>query len=271
MNINTLAWLSLFILIIFQVGCKRNKLQKSIAEIPKNDVEQNDSLKIEEVINFEVVESDFNYLKLKSKVDLESDAISQSFPANVHIQKDSIIWISVSVGIEAARCLITQDSIKCLDRINRTYYSISIAELSKQFNFNFDFKLLQSLLIGNLPLERTERDFIEPNSLYSSLFQRANNIIVENQIDNVTHKLTTILAEDSKGKSKLGISYADFITLLNGQLIPHSIFTKIDVLKGEEIKTTTLEFKHTKFEFLDQSLRFPFSIPKSYTKGEIVF
>lgn len=258
-------------LMLFQVSCKRNKLQKSLAEIPKTETEAVDSLQIEEVLNFEIIESDFEYLKLKSKIDLQSDAISQSFPANVHIQKDSLIWISVSVGIEAARCLITQDSILCLDRINRTYYALSIRELSKQFNFDFDFKLLQALLVGNLPLERNSSDRVEPNSLYTSLFQNANNIRIENQVDNVTHKLTTILAEDIQGKSKLGISYADFVPLITGQLVPHSIFTKIDVLKGEEIKTTTLEFRHTKFEFPNQMLRFPYSVPKSYTKGEIVF
>ncbi|KPM48626.1 DUF4292 domain-containing protein [Jiulongibacter sediminis] len=271
MYLKNLTYVLLCSLMFFQVGCKRNKLQKSIAEIPKSEIDTVDSLQIEEVLNFEIIESDFDYLKLKSKIDLQSEAISQSFPANVHIQKDSVIWISVSVGIEAARCLITQDSILCLDRINRTYYSLSIEDLSTQFNFDFDFKLLQALLVGNLPLDRKPGDRIEPNSLYTSLFQNANNISIENQIDNVTHKLNTILAEDVQGKSKLGISYADFIPLLTGQLVPHSIFTKIDVLKGDEIKTTTLEFKHTKFEFTDQKLRFPYSVPKSYTKGEIVF
>ncbi len=272
MTLKTLSYLALVCLSTFQFACKRNKLQKSIAELPKNISEVTDTTTIEQIpIEFNIQEAQFDFLKLKSKIDLRSEAISQSFPATVHIQKDSLIWISVSVGIEAARCLITQDSILCLDRINRTYYELSIAELSKQFNFDFDFRLLQSLLVGNLPIDKKNEDRVELNSLYTSLFQAANNIKIENQIDNVSLKLTTILAEDNSGKSKLGISYSDFGEQPNGQLIPQSIFAKIDVLKGEEIKTTTLEFKHTKFEFSDQSLRFPYSIPKSYEKGEIVF
>ncbi|UBM57728.1 DUF4292 domain-containing protein [Marinilongibacter aquaticus] len=272
MALKMAPWLGLLSLLFFQTSCKRSKLQKSIAEIPKTEKGAADSLKVSEIISdFEIVETDFDYLKLKSKIDLKSPNISQSFPANVHIKKDSIIWVSVSVGIEAARCIITPDSIQMLDRINKKYYALSIAELNRQFDFDFDFRLLQSVLIGNLPITRSDKDKLVRNSLYVSLFQEAREIDIENQIDNVSHKLTTILAEDTEGKSKLGISYSDFEELDSGQLVPFSIFAKIDVLQKGGLHTTTLDFKHTKFEFVDNTLRFPYSIPKSYQKGEIVF
>lgn len=271
MALNSTRFFLLASLLIVLFSCKRSKIQKSIAELPKNDVSISDSIKIDEKAVFILNESDFDYLKLKSKIDFRSENISQSFPANVHIKKDSVIWISVSVGIEAARCLITQDSIQFMDRINRKHYALSIADLSTQFNFDFNFDLLQSLLVGNLPVKRKEEDQIEFKSLYTSLFQQAKNIRIENQVDNVNHKLTTILADDLGGRSKLGISYSDFIEQTNGQLIPHAIFAKIDVIKGDQIKTTTLDFRHTKFEFLDRDLRFPYTIPKSYQKGEIDF
>lgn len=275
MQIKPLITLLLLISMASFSSCKRNKIQKSIAEFPK--VIEIDSAKIapEELIpdpmELAIKEVDFDYLKLKTKIDFKSPNLSQSFPANVNIRKDSVIWISVSVGIEAARCLITQDSILMMDRINKKYYSLSIADLNKEFSFDFDFELLQSLIIGNLPLKRSEKDIVKLNSLYTSLFQNTSSIKVENQIDNLTSKLTTILAEDNKGQSKLGISYSDFMTLETGQLVPHSIFTKLDVLTGETVKTTTLDFKHNKIDFSGHEIRFPYSVPKSYEKGEIVF
>ena len=45
----------------------------------------------------------------------------------------------------------------------------------------------------------------------------------------------------------------------------------LDVFRSDLVKTSTLDFKHTKFEFSDNELRFPYTVPKSYTKGEIVF
>ncbi len=266
------------IALIFQTSCKRSRLQKSIAEIPKPSQEIPKSpldTTVAEVklppVELQISEVDFQNLKLKSKISFVSENLSQSFPATVHIKKDSLIWISVAVGIEAARCLITQDSILMMDRINRKYYTLSIFELSKQFDFDFDFRLLQSLIIGNLPFSRESEDQVILNSLYTSLFQRADGIKIENQVDNVSHKLTTILAEDEDGKSKLGISYSDFLLMPDGQSVPHGIFAKIDVLKGDALKTTTLDFRHTKIEFQDTELRFPYSVPKGYEKGEIEF
>ncbi|WP_341226260.1 DUF4292 domain-containing protein [uncultured Arcticibacterium sp.] len=272
MALKLVRLLILFCLLFVQFSCKRSKIQKSIAELPKSDIAGIDSTLIAPSVSDLVIqESDFQYLKLKSKIDFQSENLSQSFPANIHIKKDSVIWISVSVGIEAARCLITQDSIQFLDRINRKYYELSITELSEQFNFDFNFSILQSLLIGNLPFNKRDKDQVILNSLYTSLFQQARNIKIENQIDNVSHKLTTVLAEDLGGKSKLGVSYSDFFQEVNGGVVPHAIFAKIDVYRGDIIKTSTLDFKHTKFEFLDSELRFPYAIPKSYQKGVIVF
>lgn len=271
-----------FLLLFLTLGfssCRRSKLQKSIAQIPKQEeapaVVVEDSIVVElpklEPVVLNIDEVGFNYLKLKSKIDFQSDNFNQSFPATVHIKKDSVIWISVAVGIEAARCLITQDSIKMLDRINRKYYHISIRELSEQFHFDFDFRLLQSLLVGNLPFPRLPHNTTELHSLYTSLFQELQNVKVENQIDNLNHKLSTILAEDKSGSSKLGVSYLDFTPEQNGQLVPHAIFAKIDVTKNETVKTSILDIKHNKFEFSDSELKFPYQIPKSYSKGEIVF
>lgn len=272
MALNLARLLILTSFVFVQLSCKRSKIQKSIAELPKSDISGIDSTLISPSVDDIVInESDFEYLKLKSKIDFQSENLSQSFPANVHIKKDSVIWISVSVGIEAARCLISQDSIKFLDRINRKYYELSIRELSEEFNFDFNFSILQSLLIGNLPFKKGEKDKVVLNSLYTSLFQQARNIKIENQIDNVSYKLTTILAEDLGGKSKLGVSYSNFLPEVSGDVVPHAIFAKIDVFRGDVVKTSTLDFKHTKFEFLDSELRFPYTIPKSYQKGVIVF
>ncbi len=270
-------FLLLLLLIFVQFSCKRRKIQKSIAELPRIETSNNETANPDSLfsefgdVRLIISESNFDYLKLKSKIDFQSENLSQSFPANVHIKKDSIIWISVSVGIEAARCIISKDSILFMDRINRKYYGLSIPELSQHFNFQFDFGLLQSLLIGNLPLKKKKGDQVVLNSLYTSLFQQANNIKIENQVDNVNKKLTTILAEDIGGKSKLGISYSDFVKEENGQVVPHAIFAKIDVIKNDQIKTSTLDFKHTKIEFSENELRFPYTIPKSYEKGEIAF
>lgn len=264
----------LLVLLVSFSSCRRNKIQKTIAEIQKDANEaKSDSLKaspgIKKIV-LTVDESDFDIVKLKSKVDFKSPIFSQSFPANIHVKKDSAIWISVAIGIEIGRALITTDSVKVLDRINRKYYELGIAELSKQFDFDLDFQLLQSLVLGDLPIDRTDTDSLAYNSLYTSLYQKKGRIFVENQVDNISHKLLNILANDFENGNRLGISYSQFVSL-ETELVPSTIFTKIDNTKKIGDPSTLLEIYHNKIEIGDVNVRFPFNVPRSYEKGFIQF
>ncbi len=275
MHYNYLKTFCFLILTVSQFACKRNKIQKSISEIPKKEdvvsiPDSTQNLVITPKRELELQESDFEHLKLKTKIDFRSPVFNQSFPANIHIRKDSIIWISVSLGIEAARAKITPDSIFFMDRINKKYYNMSLNELSRQFNFDLNFNLFQSLLVGNLPIPYSDSDSLSFNSLYTSIFQVKNDIRIENQIDNLNHKLSTILAQNKNGKSKLGISYSSY-TEANGFVVPQLILAKIDESKSGELKTSTLNLEHAKFDFADHDLRYPYNIPKSYEKGIIEF
>ncbi len=272
-----IPYLMIVLIAVMQLACKRNKIQKSIAEIPKKeDISlPADSIQVikkptVETRKLVINESDFMHLKLKSKIDFTSDVFSQSLPANIHIRKDSVIWISVAVGIEAARASITQDSIHFLDRINKKYYDFSLKEISENFNFEINFNLLQSLLVGNLPIPHSPADSLGFNSLYTSVFQIKNDIKIENQVENLQHKLSTILAEMKDGKSKLGITYSGF-TEVNGYVVPSKIFAKIDDLKTGKPKTTTMAIEHAKLDFADHDLRYPYNVPKNYTKGSLDF
>ena len=68
------------------------------------------------------------------------------------MKKDSLIWISVTgVGFEVARGLITKDSIVFMDKFHKEYFAFNYEQLSKKYNFDLNFALLQSIIIGNLP------------------------------------------------------------------------------------------------------------------------
>lgn len=253
------------------VSCKRNKIQKTIAEIQKeSQVTLNSGEEESKAREFEIDESNLTFVKLKTKVDFQSPIFSQAFPANIHIKQDSAIWISVAVGIEVGRALITQDSVKVMDRINRKYYDLSMTDLSRQFDFELSYELLESLILGDLPIDRSEADSISFNSLYTSLFQNQGSLKIENQVDNVSKKLITILAKDSKNGSRLGISYSDFVQVAE-EKIPQTIFTKIDNTSKPGDPSTLMNLFHNKIDAGDMNLRFPYSIPKSYEKGFIEF
>jgi hypothetical protein len=272
MKNRSIIYLTLVVLISL-TSCRRNKIQKTIVEIKKEAVASKSDTSLsneEKKVVLNIKESEFQYGKFKSKVNFESPIFSQSFPANIHVNRDSAIWISVAVGIEIGRALITTDSVKVMDRINKQYYELAISELSTQFDFDLDYKLLQSLILGDLPLARGANDSLAFNSLYTSLFQKKNNLLVESQVDNLSQKLITILANDKLNGNRLGISYSDFTYIADDE-IPMSILTKIDNTTKSGEPSTVLEIFHTKAEVGDVNLRLPFNIPKSYSKGSLDF
>jgi hypothetical protein len=70
---------------------------------------------------------------------------------SVRIKKDSAILVSVNAfaGIEAARLLLTRDSIKILDRINNLYFLGDYNDSRRFFPVRADFDVIQSIFLGS--------------------------------------------------------------------------------------------------------------------------
>lgn len=101
----------------------------------------------------------FNTLSMKASTSFTANDKTQSFKAAVRIQKDSCIWISVSlVGVEAARALITPDTVKVLDRLKKVAVISGTNGLDSIADIEMDFETLQALIVGNMvPLEYKEK------------------------------------------------------------------------------------------------------------------
>jgi hypothetical protein len=214
-------------------------------------------------IDIKPAEIDFKYLNIKSKVDFSAGGEVQSFPVNIHIKKDSIIWLSIVVGLEGARGIITKDSVIFLDRLHRTYYKYDFASLSKQFNFNINYDLVQSILIGNMPIKKRETDEVLKQESVFVIKQKEGFVQIENVIAEANLKLQKVNASDETGDSKMGIDYANFL-IISELIFPKEIRAQIDAKKDGKVLQTSINLQHNKIEVLDQSPGFAFSIPKSY-------
>jgi hypothetical protein len=70
---------------------------------------------------------------------------------SVRINKDSAILVSINAfaGIEAARLLLTPDSVKILDRINNRYFLGNYEEAEKFFPVRIDYDVIQGIFFGS--------------------------------------------------------------------------------------------------------------------------
>ena len=273
----TFLIISLFV-IISASSCKRHKIHKKDivavdtldsqmmrAEKPILVIDESRKVTAPIIAKIDVkpAEIDFKYLNIKSKVDFSAGSEVQSFPVNIHIKKDSIIWLSIVVGLEGARGIITKDSVIFLDRLHRTYYKYDFASLSKQFNFNINYDLVQSILIGNMPIKKREIDEVSKQESVFVVKQKEGFVQIENVITESNLKLQKVIASDETGDSKMGIDYANFLNI-SELIFPQEIRAKIDAKKDGKVLHTSINLQHNKIEVLDQSPGFAFSIPKSY-------
>lgn len=272
-----------FFVILSASSCKRQKMhKKEIVAVDTLDSQvmraEKPVLVIDEAVKVETskievpvvakidvnpAEIDFKYLNIKSKVDFSSGGEEQSFPVNIHIKKDSIIWLSIVVGLEGARGIITKDSVIFLDRLHRTYYKYDFASLSKQFNFNLNYDLVQSILIGNMPIKKREIDEVSKQETSFVIKQKEGFVLIENIIAEASLKLQKVNANDISGDSKMEIGYANFL-IISELIFPQEIRAKIDAKKDGKVLQTLINLQHNKIEVLDQNPGFAFSIPKSY-------
>jgi hypothetical protein len=262
-----------FIIVVVS-SCRSHKMKKNSivlgtvtatvdSVIVKKDSVVLAEIPVEEKVFFETKEIDFEKLKIKSKISIKTAKIDQNIPATIHVKKDSVIWISIAIGLEAARVSINPDSIFLLDRLNRKYYKVSFKELSDNFDFDLDFNMIQSLLVGNLPIKIDSIDIYKKLTEFNSISQKRNEVEIENRFDLEKSKLFYINATDKKTNTKLNIDYKSFINEDN-KLAP-TIISLLISGKSE----AKIEFEHSKFDFLDRNIRFPFNIPKGYSLEKI--
>ncbi|GAB4047605.1 DUF4292 domain-containing protein [Spirosoma litoris] len=216
-----------------------------------------------------VAEIDFQYLTTKSKLSFKSPSQDiDNANVSIRIQKDSLIWLSVSkLGIEAVRGLITPDSITIIDKIHKEYTVYDFPTLSKQFNFQMNFQLLQALIVGNLPFPKRPAQLIKNEGNELLLRQTEGQALVENYIGEQDRKLKKLVITEQPTKNTLRLDYEDFTTLTNF-LVPYTSLLTLDYQSKTDgqSRQTQLRLKHTKVELVETSPGFPFTLPTNYER-----
>ena len=223
-----------------------------------------------------IEEADFNYLTSSSKIRYSNEEQNVSATANIRIKKDSIIWISVTpgFGIEAARGLITRDSVTFINRLDKEYSSYSFEELSNKFNFNMSYDLLQSVLVGDMPRTLTSSDQVKKQADHFLVRQQEGPLTIENFIDARLMKVDRVAVVDEtnrgaqrgkRGKNTLNLQYENF-EKLDDQWLPFKNVISLDYQSEGQKRRTQVDIQYKKVNIVEEALRFPFSIPDKYAR-----
>jgi hypothetical protein len=205
---------------------------------------------------------EFTTFSAKIDVDYE-DAEGKKYNVNAHLRmhRDSIIWISITgpLGIEGLRALITEDSVKLLDKQNKTYIARSVSYLQDVTELPLDLSSLQDLLVGN-PV------FLDTNFIS---YSRTADIISILSIGEFFKNLISIDANskillssklDDLGEQKNRTCYLTYSDYQNKKGVNFAEKRGINVA---EKKRLDIKLNFKQYEF-NETLSFQFNIPKNY-------
>jgi hypothetical protein len=208
---------------------------------------------------------EFNTFSAKIKVNYQvSDGRNYDFNAFVRVRKDSVIWvlINAALGFEAFRVMITPDSVKVLNRIDKMLQLRSVNYLQEIAHIPVDFGILQDLLVGNPVYLDSNILFykLEPTTLLlmslGDLFK--NYVTLDRQDFALLHsKLDDV---DIMRARTCELTYAGYD---QRDARRFSTYRQISVAEKSKVDIQ-LNFKQYNF---NESLSFPFPIPKNYKRN----
>lgn len=210
---------------------------------------------------------DYENLSMKSKIKYKDENRDLKATANIRVRKDSIIWFSLTpgLGIEAARGIVTKDSIIILDKIHKEYQVLKVSELSEKYHFDFDLKLLESIIIGNLIWPITSNDNIKKEEGYFKVQKTEGDLMVMNFIGTNSMKLEKIQAVSDTSRNAMLIDYSEFLKVEN-KVIPSEINVQINYRskRNKAKKVSKVQIRHSRININKEDLNFSFSIPDKY-------
>ncbi|MFM7020132.1 MAG: DUF4292 domain-containing protein [Aquirufa sp.] len=210
-------------------------------------------------------ELSFRYLKAKSRVAWKSGNNTDNYSVDIRVKKDSLIWVTISqAGLAGATGLFTLDRIQFYQKISGEYYDLTYDSLSTMMGFRIDYRVLQSLIVGNQPFKKNNSRVIRENENII-IKQDSGRIKIDNMVG-PNRKLKKLLVRDEPSSNKLTLDFEEF-TNLNQVIFPFSSQITLDVKNKEDKRVTTvIQIKYSKVELLDTPLEFPFRIPAKFLK-----
>lgn len=255
--------------LLFLLACKR---QEKASRKPLEG-------KKAEYLITQLKSNEFKFETLAAKADfsLEEEGKKLNFKANIRIRRDSVIWMSITpaLGIELARILITVDTVKVINRLQKEYFIGDYNYINKKFNIDLEYQDIQAVLLGNaLSFETDEKlKFAIDKEWYylgnlkkrkakkadqkPEVIERKKEEIISLWLEDSSFKIAKFLLSDLTADRFILGQYSNYQSH-NDQLLPEHLSFEI-----QSNKPTHIEIDYSRVT-LDQSLKYSFHISSKY-------
>ncbi|WP_369013332.1 DUF4292 domain-containing protein [Flavobacterium anhuiense] len=252
-------YISILVLSIVVISCK-SKAVAVQGNTSQTIVEKEDKKVIEKHYNNKL---DFSTLYIKASAKYVDEKQSQNVTAEIRIEKDKQILISVRfLGITMAKALITPDAVSYYEKINSTYYEGDFTSLSKWLGTDLDYSKVQNLLVGEAFDDLRKGKYTQ--TIVENLFrldeEKDANLKKTFFLDGEKYLIQKEEISQPSENRTLQIAYSDTKTFDQG-ILPTSIEINAVQPKGK----TSINLNYNNISF-NEELSFPYSVPSGYKK-----
>jgi hypothetical protein len=204
---------------------------------------------------------DFSTLYIKTSARYVDEKQSQNVTAEIRIEKDKQILISVRfLGITMAKALITPSKVSYYEKINSTYYDGDFTSLSKWLGTELDYSKVQNLLVGEAFDDLRKGKYTQ--TIVENLFRLDDEKDAKVKktffLDGEKYLIQKEEISQPSENINLEIAYSDSKVFDQGTL-PTSIEIKAVQPKGK----TNINLNYNNISF-NEELSFPYSVPSGY-------
>ncbi|MBX7095836.1 MAG: DUF4292 domain-containing protein [Flavobacteriales bacterium] len=222
----------------------------------------------------------FEYFTTRIATDVSFGDNSKSFKTHLKIRTDSAIWMTFTVAsFVGANALITTDSMKFVNKMDKEYFLGTFDYINAMFNTELDYFMLQDLLVGNLinfdptakykTKEDTSYYFISTvgkrklkKAFDNERIQKKEPFIYRYWINPGSFRPARTIINDLSDTTELQVDYLEY-EMSDSLLVPSLIH--INASAPGKKAHIELKFSRTK---VNEFTEFPFKIPEGYEKME---
>lgn len=266
MKVRLLLLLTICLSVLSCRTVKQTVVKKEVPLITENKLLKN------------IEENELKYNTLFAKrinASLEAGKKSSDFKVSMKIQRDSFIQISVSVplGIEVARVLLTRDSVKFVDMHNKKYFLADYGYFYDRFDVELNYDYIQNIFTNcfvNINFEANqekakryklsridegyELSVIQEKALgrkikklYKKKRKNKDFMLIQQKmtVDPTSFKPLSFFLEDIEEGAGVGVEYKNFKDF-SGRLFPEKFI--FDLFSEENKMSLKLEFQKIEFD-----------------------
>ena len=256
----TVKWMLCLSVWTMATGCfslKRN----AVATLPAREAEVL-------LDDLEAREGEWSTLGLRMESTASAMGRTGTFALNVRLAKDSVIWMSISpaLGVEAARILLTPDSVQVLSKLPgaRFVFQGNYTMLEKAIQAPVSFALVQNLIVGQpLMLDREIDTFVskvqdQQYVLLTKTDRNVRKLVGSNDKNIAPDDSLSIMAKEKKAERILGKAEQSLLVKrywIDGETMDPVKDVIDDLLRQRTVRVRRSDFDDTEMGRLPSTVR----------------